>query len=537
MNNLPQEKTIIVNKPQRHAGVYAILNILEKQVYIGETIDFYHRIPEHIIGILENSDNENLLNAQTHNFEIFVLLDMVDTYAKNKKNEYSQEQLWLFHETLYMYLFRTYGFKLYNKVGHDNDKRSFLNNSYDNLDELYHGLQKYCQEKNIPEEEISKEKILKNGKTPLLFLAKNQLEKDFKNYYNVSISAISTLSHIELQKIWKNRLSTVKKNNLVAVCTLKNYRSVCNSLFQVKLPVNELAAYGSTTSPNAPDNMAQIKELTLDKFIDLIDKSAFDHCIFSKFGHYITQSPADILQTKLYDLYHNHYNTLNLDKIATINNSSNICFWALKRLNLEGTRKNLQEMEKNSCYVIMPYTTSKNQFKKDNNTASIICNKLNKDPHDSWADYCKNLHNEQNNSSIITYYSLDHNKKTRKEKIPTSMIPPIATTSEKIYALLISEFFYLDPQFTDDVQSIYPFFHSIDKKGNIKELVTTFLRYTGKPTSCSHTCAKLKDRNNLIEYLKKFNTKTVKNDSNDKNAGDTAFLIAKLEYPYIIALH
>ena len=154
MNNLPQEKTIIVNKPQRHAGVYAILNILEKQVYIGETIDFYHRIPEHIIGILENSDNENLLNAQTHNFEIFVLLDMVDTYAKNKKNEYSQEQLWLFHETLYMYLFRTYGFKLYNKVGHDNDKRSFLNNSYDNLDELYHGLQKYCQEKNIPEQRL-----------------------------------------------------------------------------------------------------------------------------------------------------------------------------------------------------------------------------------------------------------------------------------------------------------------------------------------------------------------------------------------------
>lgn len=531
MNNLPQEKTIIVNKPQRHAGVYAILNILEKQVYIGETIDFYHRIPEHIIGIFENSDNENLLNAQTHNFEIFVLLDMVDTYAKNKKNEYSQEQLWLFHETLYMYLFRTYGFKLYNKVGHDNDKRSFLNNSYDNLDELYHGLQKYCQEKNIPEEEISKEKILKNGKTPLLFLAKNQLEKDFKNYYNVSISAISTLSHIELQKIWKNRLSTVKKNNLVAVCTLKNYCSVCNSLFQVKLPVNELAAYGSTTSPNAPDNMAQIKELTLDKFIDLIGKGAFDHCIFSKFGHYITQSPADILQTKLYDLYHNHYNTLNLDKIATINNSSNICFWALKRLNLEGTRKNLQEMEKNSCYVIMPYTTSKNQFKKDNNTASIICNKLNKDPHDSWADYCKNLHKEQNNSSIITYYSLDHNEKTRKEKIPTSMIPPIATTSEKIYALLISELFYLDPQFTDNAKDIYPFFSSFNKKMVKNELTNTF------SSSCSHTCAKLKDRNNLIEYLKKFNTKTVKNDSNDENAGDTAFLIAKLEYPYIIALH
>ena len=130
MNNLLQEKTIIVNKPQRHAGVYAILNILEKKVYIGETNDFYHRIPEHIIGILENSNNENqnILNAQTHNFEIFVLLDMLDIYAKNKKNEYSQEQLWLFHETLYMYLFRTYGFKLYNKVGHDNDKRSFLNN-------------------------------------------------------------------------------------------------------------------------------------------------------------------------------------------------------------------------------------------------------------------------------------------------------------------------------------------------------------------------------------------------------------------------
>ena len=59
MNNLLQEKTIIVNKPKRHAGVYAILNILEKKVYIGETNDFYHRIPEHIIGIFENSNNEN----------------------------------------------------------------------------------------------------------------------------------------------------------------------------------------------------------------------------------------------------------------------------------------------------------------------------------------------------------------------------------------------------------------------------------------------------------------------------------------------
>ena len=70
MNNLLQEKTIIVNKPQRHAGVYAILNILEKKVYIGETNDFYHRIPEHIIGIFENSNNENH-NILKHNSGFF----------------------------------------------------------------------------------------------------------------------------------------------------------------------------------------------------------------------------------------------------------------------------------------------------------------------------------------------------------------------------------------------------------------------------------------------------------------------------------
>lgn len=33
MNNMLQEKSIIVNKPQRHAGVYAILNILEKSIH------------------------------------------------------------------------------------------------------------------------------------------------------------------------------------------------------------------------------------------------------------------------------------------------------------------------------------------------------------------------------------------------------------------------------------------------------------------------------------------------------------------------
>ena len=63
------------------------------------------------------------------------------------------------------------------------------------------------------------------------------------------------------------------------------------------------------------------------------------------------------------------------------------------------------------------------------------------------------------------------------------------------------------------------------------ELTNTF------SSSCSHTCAKLKDRNNLIEYLKDFNIETDKNDSSDEDTGDTAFLIAKIEYPYIIALH
>lgn len=529
MNNLLQEKTIIVNKPQRHAGVYAILNILEKKVYIGETNDFYHRIPEHIIGILENSNNENqnILNAQTHNFEIFVLLDMLDIYDKNRinNNQYSQEQLWLFHETLYMYLFCSHGFKLYNKVGHDNDKRSFLNNSYGNPDDLYRGLQKYCQEKNIDENDISID-----NKESLLNQAEKQLKEDFEKYFNVSISDFSTLSPMELDEIWTNRLSSIKKNNkLVSICTLKNYQSVCNSLFQVKLSVEELKSYGKYE--NDADKMDKIKKLTLDEFIDLIDKGAFDHCIFSKFGHYITQSPADILQTKLYDLNHNHYNDLNLDEFGISNNSSNICFWALKRLNLEGTRKNLQEMKETPCYVIMPYTTSKDSFKKDNKTHFNINNNLNKNPQESWEQYCKTLHEQQNNSFIITEYSLNHDEKTRKNKIPTSMIPPIAATSEKVNALLISDFFYLDSKFTGNSESIYPFFSSFTSKMAKNELTNTFSR------SCSHTCAKLKDRNNLIKYLKEFNIETDKNDSSDEDAGDTAFLIAKIEYPYIIALH
>lgn len=532
MNNLLQEKTIIVNKPKRHAGVYAILNILEKKVYIGETNDFYHRIPEHIIGIFENSNNENqnILNAQTHNFEIFVLLDMLDTYDKNSKNnnQYSQEQLWLFHETLYMYLFCSYGFKLYNKVGHDNDKRSFLNNSYSDPDDLYRGLQKYCQEKNINENDISKG-ILEDDKKSLLSQAIEQLETDFDNYFNVPISTFSTLSPMELDEIWTNHLSSIKKNDLFSICTLKNYRSVCNSLFQVKLSVEELKSYGKYE--NDADKMDKIKKLTLDEFIDLIDKGAFDHCIFSKFGHYITQSPADILQTKLYDLNHNHYNDLNLEEFAISKNSSNICFWALKRLNLEGTRKNLQEMKETPCYVIMPYTTSKNQFKKNNNSYFNISDKFNKAPDNTWDEYRNSLHKKQNDSSIITDYSLDHKKRTKKEKIPNNMIPPIATTSEKINALLISELFYLDSQFTDNVKNIYPFFSSFNKDMIKNELTNTF------SSSCSHTCAKLKDRNNLIEYLKDFNIETDKNDSSDEDTGDTAFLIAKIEYPYIIALH
>ena len=45
MNNMLQEKSIIVNKPQRHAGVYAILNILEKKYTLAKPTTFTTAFP------------------------------------------------------------------------------------------------------------------------------------------------------------------------------------------------------------------------------------------------------------------------------------------------------------------------------------------------------------------------------------------------------------------------------------------------------------------------------------------------------------
>ena len=122
-----QSNQIILEKPIERSGVYAIINLFQKRVYVGETNDYYRRMSTHIPGICNDDvikTNQHLMDEEDKRFDVMLML--TSDYDK-----LSGDNSWIIDETLVMYLFRKYGFALYNgnDDGEDNigAKRRFLN--------------------------------------------------------------------------------------------------------------------------------------------------------------------------------------------------------------------------------------------------------------------------------------------------------------------------------------------------------------------------------------------------------------------------
>lgn len=325
----------IVKKPTFLNGVYCIIQLQNGMVYVGETKDVYIRFADHINCIsTENTatfhgSNDNLINEKDKKFWFYPLLDnekqCINFLEKqgNRNTPFSQN---LYDETIIMYLFRKYGFGLYN-ARNDNCGRNFF--AEENIDNLEKMTIDFIQDKDnsrtkdeIMESIKQYDEVVQKALREILGKANFEKKSNIKEEY----------SKIELEKIW-NKKKTSSKYYLL------------NPDSDIEKAIKEIA-YGYLDSKIL--EYCGIECINNEKLSNMIKKGKlFDTTIFSKVGNYKDQLLSTILALKADDIE-------NYGK----------CLWSFKGLNENDTRLFLQtssnpDNKKESKYIFLTFTPSK----------------------------------------------------------------------------------------------------------------------------------------------------------------------------------
>ena len=541
---------VIVTKPQERCGVYAIINLVRKKVYIGESMDLYQRLSDHIrnimFGLEDNGTNNNLVRDAKENgrtFEVFSVLFAPD-YDKSKK-DVQRNHDWILDETIYMYLFRKYGFELYN--GED---------GRDNLG----GERKFLIDNELAGDALE-----------------NAMQTFFDKRFGKTLCELSALTDETRQMVWNIRAKSMIVEKMepgngdilyaLDPSAKKSYvSSVCNELLKERLKKEDMERCG-------------VGGMDLREFVSLVNNGELDRIAFCKFGHYLDQSPVTILSTKCYDIKHNKMiaGEKGLEIVSNTEEGKGVCFWAFKK-KPKNAEKYLSEYNKEPKYVIMPYTTSEAYKDGEKDIKLKEKAKVNLNPYDGesmeqffgrmWESYktkerdVKYLfekYDEWNKKAEAAYgedyqkcldekgrllnkrmdvpdmfalgYSFGRGKKDRVPH-PNGMFPEVVVKwsvnestgnirNSSNVAFLISELRYVDVKMSDE--DILPFYISQTNNPIAKTML-------GINSKC---CAELlKERKSpFLEHLQSINSRRL------EDREEVQFLIAKLEYPYIITLY
>lgn len=329
-----KEFEFIVKKPTFLNGVYCIIQLQKRMVYVGETKDVYIRFADHINCISTGNiatfhgSNDNLINEEDIKFWFYPLLDnekQCINFLKKQGNRNTPFSQNLYDETIIMYLFRKYGFELYNALN-DNCGRNFF--AEENIYNLEKMTIDFIQDKDNSRtkdeimESIKKyDEVVQKALREILGKANFEKRSNIKEY-----------SKIDLEKIWNNK-KTSKKYNLL------------NPDSNIEKAIKEIA-YGYLDSEIL--EYCGIECIDAKKLSDMINEGKlFDTTIFSKVGNYKDQLLSTILALKADDIE-------NYGK----------CLWSFKGLDEKDTRLFLQtssnpDNKKESKYIFLTFTPSK----------------------------------------------------------------------------------------------------------------------------------------------------------------------------------
>lgn len=537
--------SLSVEKPEKQCGIYAWVNESERVVYIGESIELNRRICEHILSIYgyERSSNENLVNAAQYIPFKGIMLYYPDMYKKTEKNKQ-----WLIDETIYMYIFVKEGYRLLNGTEEfklldvkkdihgkvdgkwsqyptkltDNtgNSRNFLRQEL-NDEELFKELVKYCE---TNDSEINDTKV------------NEQIEKAFKRFEEKN------------NKKDSNNIYYFEKENCNTL--LKK----CNEIRKAFLRKQDLEAIG-------------IKPLHIDVFKNNLNKIAV-----CGFGDYFDQSTYSILITKLYDIMNNKMSIIDEKKEINFEkrkeeDQAGICLWAYGKNNTSQYRNYLivngENSDKSSRYLLLPYVHSKTYAKshinydkendrnsfnyQDDCTIKEFFEKMRayyndqkdkveqkmkefddalskvQDEKERWEINRDRLDYKLKNDYFTVGCTWDSKNKKNIIKYPDNMFPQVVQkVSAKKYlrnksnvAFLISELNYLDVPV--EPSKIFEFFTSSTGKKLCNSL--------SGPNNVA--VASLTNKKGIDEYFDNI----IQYKSNE-----VKMLVAKIEYPYVIAL-
>lgn len=507
---------IVVEKPKRKFGIYAWINVFDKMVYVGESSDLNRRLCEHLRSMydLEESSNFNLVCASKVKGKQFAGVVLFDDVVYNKNSAYSSNE-YLIDETIFMYAFVQKGYQLYNGkevikynegkidsypkrlTDNENGMRNFLRN---NMDVMYEKLLDYCKYKGV----LEKEKIDK------------KIECANKNIAN-AINRINEIDVTDKVSITSNRAKKIEIDNKEYYIVSygdkeKEINKVCDAISKVFLQTEDL------------EELGLVRKSKTD-FIRIVENGDLDRIAICGFGDYLDQSAITILRTKQYDISHNTLivNEESIEISERKDKDKGICFWAYGRAETELYRNYLSKNNQLPKYLIMPYVLNdkyakSNSGKENHKRNQEIFNlKEGESIEAFYEDMRKSFENNRINSFALGYAlnkkDVD-NKRGRKYKYPERMFPSIINKDRKSVAFLISEIGYIDEPIK--IQDLYPYFTSNTNNPLNKTL-------NGQNNVA---CAELSDKEGLIDRIK--------NNCYEDNG--IMFLLAKIEYPYIVAL-
>ena len=241
-------KNYIINLPERHNGIYAILNIVEKKVYVGLAHDMLRRTNEHFIAISNftiGNDNQYLLNEENKQFLHFPI------YKKQEEINNLPDL-----ESDYMAVFKySLGFELYN----------------------------IAKEKKV--ELHDEKKYLK------------QVESSFKKLVGESLIEISRLSKAEREIKWNSIVKKFDKSDRETIC-LESETGDFSKSNKYEYVIRKMATLVISKSILRKDLKINWPEKSI-KDQDLYRDGAI---IISNFGSHNGETPYEIIKKMDMDL-------------------------------------------------------------------------------------------------------------------------------------------------------------------------------------------------------------------------------------------
>lgn len=466
------DKMYLFERPKHQRGIYAIVNIITKKVYVGLSKKMPDRQAQHLEAIimgLDDKDNKNLVNEEIKEFWYFTLV--------KASNDEELSAILYAYESLYMNIFKEHGFELYNI-----SKSKELETMKKELNEKYY-LAKVDYDNGCALKEINK-----------------QLVKRFGH----DIDELSSLKKEVSWDVWQKSVDKWRNNES------------WNDNGEIIIRKENIDYFFWDAYEFISDTKAILQRPRLQKSkikeskIEYKTKSIFDKdlnfsklAIISKYGSYGTDTPYDIILKKTLDL-----------KKSKEEKGKAITYWGLRNFNGDHVRKMVEsagfDEEKPPIYAVLLSTGSKAWSKGELDF-----------------EHCKSIEQieeedriiRENNECDVKNYYLSVNNEKKKSWIPLENVMAVtvplsdAKHPKMSAALVISDLYLCEEQF--DYKEFYKLFKSYMVNNYVNETIMTL------KGSNNNSCVKLKKGYNLNQLS------AIKSDMID-------CIIAKLEWPYVV---